>query len=142
MGNKFIVFLLPLALIASSKYPDIDQLIEKVKVTRVGLKQEQIKALKNPFVSQKKLVKIIKVEKIKKEKKRQKLVLRLSSILNDRARINGRWYKRGSKIGPYRIVQIGDESVLLRSKKRFLRLFIKRKHPRLKLIKLTNGEHI
>ena len=139
MGNKILIILyIPLLLIASTSYPDIDRLIEKVKVRREGLSQEEIKQLKDPFIDEQKLKKIVIKHKIKKIKKK-KIYLHLQSIFNNKVKINTKWYKLGAKIGNYRIIRIDykHQSVLLRSNKKLLRLFLaKRKKKRFKLIKM------
>ena len=137
MGNKLLIAALAAALAwGNSHYPEIDQLIEKVKVKRVGLSSEEIKKLKNPFISEKKLKKIIKKAKTPKKTAKKRVYYKLYSIFNNRAKINGRWYRLGSKVGSYRLVSIGSDSVLLRNKYRQLRLFLsKRKR---KLIQIEN----
>ncbi len=132
MGNKLLIIALS-ALFAwsNSQYPEIDKLIEKVKVKREGLKSEEIKKLKNPFVSEKKLIKIIKKTEIAKKTAKKRVYYKLYSIFNDKAKINGRWYKIGSKVGSYRLVSINSNSVLLRKRNRQLRLYLSKRKRKL-----------
>ncbi len=124
---------------AQSKYPDIDRLIEQVKYKRVGLSQTQIAHLKNPFIDEKKLQKIILKQKIIRHIKRRRTTFYLASILNDRAKINGRWYSVGAKVGSYRLSYVDplDGYVILKNRRRSLRLYMHRK--RLHLIKFGSG---
>ncbi len=140
MGHKLLMIIVACTLMAGakSKFEDIDRLIEKVKVQRQGLTKEQIAKLKNPFIDQRTLKKIVIEQKIVKAKKKR-FVLRLLSIFNDRAKINGRWYKKGAKIGPYRLSYIDPNHayVILQTKHKQLRLFLrKRKHS---LFKISDG---
>lgn len=124
---------------ANSKYSDIDALIEKVKVQRVGLSPTQIAILKNPFIDEKKLKKVIKIQKIKKARKKQRIVYRLSSIFDNRAKINGRWYRVGAKVGRYRLAFIDSIKgfVVLKNKNRSLTLFLHRKSKKIKLFRIN-----
>ena len=131
MGNKTLAILLAISTFAlsESKYPQIDQLIEKVKTKRVGLSQEEIKKLKNPFINKQNLTKL--KEKVTLQDyniKKRKVYYRLSSIFGNRARINGKWYKIGSKIGLYHLSYIGDNYVILSKKKKKLTLYLHKKH--------------
>ncbi len=140
MGYKLLITLfLSIALFAKSSFPDIDQLIEKVKLKRKGLDSSQIKILKNPFIDEKKLKKIVIIEKIKKKEKRKSLHLKLMAIFDKRAKINNRWYLLGQKIGSYRLVYINPYRayVILKTRKNELRLFLHKKRKR--LFKIENG---
>lgn len=134
MGNKLLIALLPLMLIASQKYPEIDKLIEKVKVRREGLAPSVIEKLKDPFIDEVKLKKIVIKQKILKKLKKRKLHLRLESIFNNRVKINTKWYKVGSKVAGYRIVKIdyNKKSVLLKSGKKLLKLYLIKRKKRFK----------
>ncbi len=127
---------------ANSKYPDIDKLIEKVKVQREGLEQKEIQKLKNPFIDEKKLTKIIKIEKKKRAFKKihHKKVYRLYAIFDDRAKINGRWYRKGSRVGSYKLIAIEGKRVLLKRGKRTLTLFLHTKSKKIKLYPVTGAK--
>jgi len=140
MGYKLltVIFFCALTVGANSKFEDIDRLIEKVKVQRHGLTKEQIAKLKNPFIDQRTLKKIVIKQKIIKHKKRR-FSFRLLSIFDNRAKINGHWYKLGAKIGKYRLTYIDPNRafVILSAKGKQLRLFLHRhKHS---LLKITDG---
>ncbi len=137
MGNKILTLCIPLVLMAFSKYPDIDKLVEKVKIRREGLTPQEIQQLKDPFIDENRLKKIAIKEKIKKKTKK-KIYLRLQSIFNNKVKINTKWYKLGSKIGAYRIVKIDyhHKSVLLQNGKKSLKLFLTKRAKKFRLIKM------
>ncbi|NPA03603.1 MAG: hypothetical protein GXO61_01955 [Epsilonproteobacteria bacterium] len=139
MGIKLLAPLLAISLVWGN-YPDIDRLIEKVKVRRVGLSTKEIAQLKNPFISKKKLKKVIKVKKVKRTKKKR-FRATLYSIFNNRAKINGRWRKIGDRIGPYRLVFINAKGgyVVLRQGRKELKLFLPRRTRKVNLISRGNS---
>jgi len=136
MGNKLLIICLGAALaFANGVYPEIDALIEKVKVKRVGLSAEEIARLKNPFIDEERLKKVVKAHKNKRVRKRARLSYRLISILNDRAKINGRWYRVGSRVGGYRLAYVDPIKgfVVLRNKRRSLTLFVHKRSRKIRL---------
>ncbi|GEM_PF-1657244 len=44
--------------------------------------------------------------------------LRVSAVLNDRAFVNGRWVKKGDKIGEFKVISISQKRVVLYSGKK------------------------
>ncbi|WP_281950834.1 hypothetical protein [Nitrosophilus kaiyonis] len=134
MGNKLLISILIIffgfsSLYANEELKKIDSLIAKIKVKRVGIDSKNIKKLKDPFYYEKKY----KVERIKKLKRKYKHYYRLYAILNDKAKINRRWYKIGSKVGIYRLYKICDNCVKLRKGNKVLTLFIPRKSRKIKI---------
>ena len=123
MGYKALIFII-FGLIAWADYSHIDELIEQIKLKREGL---QLSIIKDPFIEEKKVKKLIKIPKIKKVRKFR---LILQAILNDRVKINGKWYRLGQYVKNYKIVRIGDGFVILRGKKS-LRLFLRNRKIRL-----------
>jgi len=141
MGIKLLVVFLTTLSLLWGKYPDIDRLIERVKVKRVGLSKEEIARLKNPFINKKKLRKVLKKHKTVRRKKKR-FRASLQSIFNNRAKINGRWRRIGDRVGPYRLSSIDALRgfVILRKGRKELRLFLpKRKTSKLKLISRENS---
>ncbi len=142
MGHKLLI---PLAFVTFAfaagpvHYPDIDKLIEQVKYKRIGLSKSEIAKLKDPFIDEKKLQKIIVKQKIIKHRKKVRVTYRLSSIMNDRAKINGRWYHVGQKVGSYRLAYVDPFKgfAVLKRGKRTLRLYLHRR--KLRLIKFGSG---
>ncbi len=142
MGHKLLIALFGciLTLSANNQFEDIDKLIEKIKIPRHGLTKEQIAKLKNPFIDQRTLKKIVIKQKIIKMK-RKKFTLRLLSIFDNRAKINGRWYKIGDKIGSYWLTYIDPNRafVLLRAKGKQLRLFLHKHKRKRSLFQISEG---
>ena len=137
MGNKLLIFCLPLILLAANRYPDIDNLIEKVKIRRHGLAESEIQVLKDPFIDETKLKKIVIKQKKLHGRKKQKTHLRLVSIFNNRIKINSKWYTLGAKIvGGYRIVRIdyNKKRVILKKGKKILKLYLTKRKKRFKLV--------
>ncbi len=111
---------------ANSHYPLIDNLVNKIKEKRQGLSPIVITNTPNPFIDEKTLKKEVKKVSTFKQKR---LVLRLYAILDKRAKINGRWYRIGSKLYGYRLVKTDPLKgyVVLLRKNRVLRLFVQHK---------------
>lgn len=115
---------------AQTSYPEIDILIQKIKQKRIGLPFSRISHIKDPFMHKKKGIDhektLIKRKKQTSHHYAKKERLDLTSIFNDRAKINGKWYHKGERIGPYLILSINpvQGKVIIRSKKKTLQLLI------------------
>ncbi|SFV67928.1 hypothetical protein MNB_SV-14-1202 [hydrothermal vent metagenome] len=129
MRNIFILFTLLFQLLcASSLSPaEITEMISKIKEERVGISIEKLESTVSPFI----IVQPKKEENLTKEKKvvaiKEVYVepsYSLDAILNHKAFINNKWYKKGSKLDQYKIIYIGKKTVTLKSseKKRVLSL--------------------
>ncbi len=135
MGNKLLIYILTvlfsfnISLIANSKLEKIDSIIEKIKVKRVGIDSTTIKKLKDPFYYKKEY----KAQRIKKINKKYKRSYKLYAILNDKAKINRKWYKLGSKVGSYKLVDICEKCVKLKKGRKVLTLYIPRKSRKIKI---------
>jgi hypothetical protein len=102
----------------------IDQLVDQIKSPRKGLTPRQITKASDPFVYVKKGEKtIVSVAPPPKNRKKHTL----QAIINDRVKIDGRWYRIGEKMGPYRITKINGNSVLLASAHKRIRLTMPQK---------------
>ncbi len=136
MGNKLLILVVAASVICGFAFAQsdpelqkIDTLIEKIKIKRVGISNDEIKKLKDPFYYDKEF----RTERLKKIRKRGRYY-RLYAVFNDKAKINGKWYKKGSKIGPYRLAKICGNCVKLVSPKRVLTLYIPKKSKKIKII--------
>jgi len=123
MGYKALIFII-FGVVTWADYSHIDKLIEQIKLKREGL---HLKVIKDPFIEEKKVKKLVKIPKIKKAKK---IRLTLQAILNDRVKINRRWYRLGLYVRNYKVVRIGDNFVLLQGKNT-LKLFLRNRKIRL-----------
>ncbi len=97
-----------------------DKIFEKISETRVGVDTKTINKIKNPFIV------IYKKTKDGNKTKKPKIVYKLDAIFNRRAMINGKWYKKYTKIGVYKLIKIKNRSVLLRSPNTSKELFIRK----------------
>lgn len=127
MGHKllkfsFLLFCLLTFSYANSDLNKIDSIIEKIKIKRVGLQKKQIYSLKDPFFYDKKTVLKIKHKKYKKNAYRT--YYRLQAIINNRAKINRKWYKIGNKIGGYKLYEICSNCVKLKKRGKTLTLYL------------------
>ncbi|BBG65686.1 hypothetical protein NNO_0983 [Hydrogenimonas sp.] len=112
---------------------DIDKLVNDIKQERVGLKDSEIRTAKDPFVySNGKMGRVLQTDKSVKKRHYRFF---LSAIINDRAKINGRWYRLNSRIGGFRISGVGKDYVLLTRKNERIRIFLNRsKSKKIKLL--------
>jgi len=118
---------------------EITNMISKIKEERKGIKLSTLEGTSNPF-----LIKVKKKE-TKKEEKPTLLIptvvveeqVNLTAILNHAAFINKKWYKRGDKVGSYRVGYVSRHSVTLKSANGNKTLRLKKKNRN--FIKLKQG---
>ena len=133
MKKLFILSILASTLLYSSiGSKEITNMIKKIKEERIGINIGKLESTVNPFIMNvKKEVVVEKYEKdeVKIVKKHiiAEPVYKLDAILNHAAFINKKWYKKGDKLGAYRVGSIGTNSVILKSKSGRKTLFIKNK---------------
>lgn len=137
MGNQLLKKLL-LALMVSggtmlwadTTIKQIDRLVQDIKEERVGLTPQQIESAKDPFVyfgakSSKGFVPTARPTTVKVGKKRYRFTL--TAIVNDRVKINRRWYRVGEKIYGFKIVRVANGSVYLQKGHESIRIFMHRR---------------
>lgn len=114
-------YILLLILFISANAGDISTLLSKINylksLTSKGFKEIDIKY--DPFMQTKKI--FVKKKNSKKEVVKSsinKVSLTLITILNGRAFINSKWYKKGDKLNGYKIVYIGNDKVMLKKESR------------------------
>ena len=131
MRNIATALLAVTALHAEITINDIDKLVTDIKEERVGLRIDEIQNAKDPFIYPRgKFVK--PVQNVQTGKKRYRFVL--TAIINDRVKINNRWYGLNSKVNGYKITKVGENYAQLVYKNKQVRVFLKR--PKSKKIKL------
>lgn len=96
-----------------------DSIFEKIGEIRIGVDEKDIKKIKNPFI-------VIKKNVDKNGTKKRRKIYRLNAIFNSKAMINGKWYKKYSKVGIYKLIKVKTNSVLLRSANTSKELFIRK----------------
>jgi len=126
----------------------VDEQIEAIKPSRVGVSLKEISRLKDPFIFlhrgkkdeekeiklNKKSVVITKTTSTPVIKKVHKGLF-LEAILNKSALINGKWYKVGDEVYGYKILSIEAKSVELKKNKKRKILTTKSKKTNLKFSK-------
>lgn len=110
---------------------DIDKLVNDIKQERIGLKKSDIVSAKDPFIYPEGKAGI-PLKTGKKSTKRIRFTL--TAIINDRVKLNNKWYSLNSKIYGYKITKIEGNSVLLAKNSKHVRVYLKR--PKSKKIKL------
>ncbi|HIP55237.1 MAG TPA: hypothetical protein EYH11_07170 [Sulfurimonas autotrophica] len=106
----------------------VDEQIEAIKPMRVGVSEEEISKIKNPFLvfhedtNLKNSQAPIKIHsttlhvKHKKSSKTQPTNFRLDAIINKSAMIQGKWHKEGGYVYGYKLAKVSRKSVLLTQK--------------------------
>ena len=139
MGYKLLIktFLFMIVIVeilsASTDIEKINKLVKNIKKERIGLSADEVKSAKNPFVKSVKNSKNRKYVKIYK-KKRPKLFL--NAIINNRAKINHKWYDINSKIDGYKLIKICNNYVILKRANKTVYLYLK--FPKNKKIKFSS----
>lgn len=120
----------------------VDEQIEAIKPSRVGVSEKEIAKIKDPFIflhknddSKKSQAKngVSSVSGYKKVFKRRTIRFRLDAILNKSAMINGKWYKQGGYVYGYKLVKVDRKSVLLTRKNKKLLLSTKSRSKKIKI---------
>ncbi len=99
-----------------------DKIFEQISQTRVGIDSKEINKIKNPFIV------IYKNKLDSNGTKKRKIVYKLEAIFDNKAMINGKWYKKYSKIGVYKLAKVKQNSVLLRSANMSKELYIRNRN--------------
>jgi hypothetical protein len=140
MKRIVIITLLASSLLSAGSLSsdEITNMISKIKEERVGISLIKLESTANPFIIVKKEKAVQSIEKEVVAKVRQEVDYKLHAILNHAAFINSKWYKRGDKLGIYKIIYIGKNSVNLTSDFGKKTLSIKKRNN--KFIKLNKGK--
>ncbi|MDQ7068169.1 MAG: hypothetical protein Q9M40_09480 [Sulfurimonas sp.] len=146
--NILTLSILISTILLSNELDWVDQQVNAIKPSRVGMKSTDIYRLKNPFVFLEKnrttplktskqnqpkkdiSPKVVKAQKVKTVNK----ILSLGAILNNSVMISGEWYKIGDMVNGYKIIEISPKSVLLSKHKKQLLLSTKSNSNKLKFL--------
>ncbi len=134
-----IIIMMPLWAIAEDSLSWVDQQIAAIKPKRSGISDSKISEIKSPIRYRK-----IETEDAKKADGSKPAVvnimlpepvkpLKVTAILNKSALIDGKWLKVNSSIRGYKIRRINSDNVLLQSRNKKLKLFIKEKNDNIKI---------
>lgn len=122
----------------------ITKTVDDMKLRRKGMDKNI--EISDPFIYNRKKTPKAKVT-VKKEKKIVKKTsikpkeitpLTLQALLNNRAKISGKWYKKGDRIRGLKLLHFSQNSVTLKSASKEDRLILKKKTNKIRLIKLRN----
>ncbi len=135
MKKLLLSVLLPLTISANtlnSSHETIKTQIEEIKPPRSGVSNKQIVKVKSPFLYMKTVKRNGKKVTIIEEKKRIKLApLKLESAINKNAKISGKWYTEGDRVRGYTVMKVSSGEVLLKSKRKELKLYLKQKNDKI-----------
>jgi hypothetical protein len=147
--KKNVLFLLFTIMISANELKWVDQQVDAIKPSRVGISNESIRLLKDPFVfldknnpktelekllnRDKKVIKKKRVQPVTVVSKPKKdintstkpTVYMLNAIMNESALINGKWYKNNDIINGYRVIVKNESNVLLSKKSKKILLSTK-----------------
>ncbi|MDF1874586.1 hypothetical protein JHD48_02430 [Sulfurimonas sp. SAG-AH-194-I05] len=147
---KTLFFILLTSLLIANELSWVNEQIKAIKPSREGISKENISEVISPFTFLKKEKKQIsknfnsqKATRNRTSKKRAKKynttkkTFKLQAIINTSALINGKWYKRYSKVGKYKLTEVNRKNVILQYKKTKITLSI---HTSNKKINITRKE--
>ena len=144
MKHIFIIFTLGISTLFGNDLAWVDEQIAAIKPARVGITDESIENLKDPFVfleknGYKKIViqhkKVTKKKKtvVKKVKKHYIPKLHLQIIVNNSAKIDGKWYRVGDSIKGYKLLDIQKKSIVVSYNGKKSTLYIQKQKSNLKI---------
>lgn len=111
--NKFLisVFICTLVCFGADEafQKEYNDLINNITQPRAGLSEAQMNSVLDPFSMESQQF----VKSKDDSQNIESIVYKLSAVLANRAKINGRWYKQGDDIDAYKIDQINFSSVRL-----------------------------
>ncbi len=111
-----------------------DSIFNEISKKRNGLNSATINAVKDPFVYKREIKKIVKTKNGKTVKEKpKKAILKLFAIFNNKAKINGKWYRVRQKVGNYKVLRINKNSVILRDGGKRITLFLRKRDDKIKI---------
>lgn len=149
MKNSILILsLLASASLLSDELSWVNEQVQAIKPARQGMNNRDIRIIKDPFIflaknrgkedpetplkEQSTKVKTSssnqitqKTQVIPKNGKSVNKILTLSLIMNNKAMINGEWYKLGDTVNGFKITELDRNSVLLTKKKKQILLSTK-----------------
>jgi len=132
----FALLLLSFTAFGDTTLSWVDKQIEAIKPPRPTIPESQFSKVEDPFIfiNVKKLEEknavTAKKRKRNSYKKKYKVKLSLSIIMNNKARINSKWYKLGDTLYGYKLTKIDSNRVVLtkRGRTRILSTYTKKKN--------------
>ncbi|HIP51378.1 MAG TPA: hypothetical protein EYG94_04735 [Campylobacterales bacterium] len=122
---------------ASLSSTEIVNMVAEIKKERKGILLSKLETTANPFI-----INVPKKKEVTEVKEDvtvmvAQVVHTLKAILNKAAFIDNKWYKKGDKIGDYKIGYVSSSSVVLKSENGNKTLSLEKKKK--KFIKLNRG---
>ncbi len=108
-----------------------NMIFEQIGKKRIGPSDRELGKIPTPFVNQN----VLRIIKNKNVAKRKSIILRLHGIMNQKARINNKWYKLNSRVYSYKLIKIKNISVILKRKRKKIELFLRKKNDKIKITK-------
>ncbi len=109
-----------------SSVKEYDVLFDKIAEKRIGVDSESINRMPNPFISAQATTAIDGDS----NETRAELVYVLEATLDDKAKINGEWYKKNELVGSYKLVNVDHNTVTLKNENEKKELAIRTKDDR------------
>ncbi|HIP44653.1 MAG TPA: hypothetical protein EYG93_04875 [Sulfurospirillum arcachonense] len=108
---------------AKNDIKEYDKLFSQIGKKRIGISNSQIDRVKNPF--------IMTYSKVVAKDGNGTVTIKkptytLTAILNNKAKLNGQWYKLHSEIGDFKLVSIRSNSVIIKNEHSKKELFIRK----------------
>jgi len=134
--KKITIISLAAAMLLASEVDEIDKIVQKINSKREGtLPKKELKSVVSPMVKivveNNETIKDSNGTIIKAKAKDDNFVL--AAILNNSAFINGNWYKVGDMVGKYKLIEIMDDSVLLKNGNKTKLILFKENNNKIKI---------
>lgn len=102
---------------------EYNNLFQKISEKRVGVSNQKINNIKNPFtMDSKKTI----VRDGNSTTAISEITYTLNTTFDKKAKINGKWYKLNSEIGDFKLTKIMSKSVIIRNEHSKKELFIRK----------------
>ena len=108
----------------------INTKIKEIKPPRTGVKSRDVLKTKSPFLMFE-TGKGGKKTRYAANKKVKLPPLKVESAINKNVKINGKWYKEGDRVRHYTIIKVSTQNILLKSKTKELKLYLKQKNDKI-----------
>ena len=106
-----------------SKLMEYDKFFAQISEKRIGVSNTKIDKVKNPFIMSYSKVVVQDGNKTIEVKKRTYI---LNATFNNKAKINGQWYKLNSEIGDFKLANVRSNSVIIKNEHSKKELFIRK----------------
>ena len=123
----FILAILPAYIFADLSIEQMNAMVSKIKSKRAGLDIKDDNSFVSPFVILKKEQNTTKAKF--EQPKVKSVAFNLGAIINNKAFVNKSWVAKGDTMNGYKIVEVNDNSVVLKRDTHEVKLFLKKSKP-------------